>query len=97
MARMYATLMERLGYKRYFVHATNWGTTIANAMAVLYPDRVAALHFTTCLTAKEIILVQRQLLLPKCRLRAQAFNFLSAQPSLGIGASMCRCVEVIGK
>ena len=39
-----AQLMERLGYERYFVHGTDWGTLIGMWLADRFPDKVAALH-----------------------------------------------------
>lgn len=37
-------LMAELGYARYLVHATDWGATVASALAGERPGAVAALH-----------------------------------------------------
>jgi microsomal epoxide hydrolase len=43
-AHVFAELMRRLGYKRYFAQGGDWGSLIATSMAAYYPDRVAAFH-----------------------------------------------------
>ena len=38
-ARIFKKLMERLGYSKYYVQGGDWGSAIATAMGVLYPER----------------------------------------------------------
>lgn len=44
IAASFATLMDRLGYHRYFVQGGDWGSNIAIHLAELAPDRVSAIH-----------------------------------------------------
>jgi microsomal epoxide hydrolase len=39
-------LMEGLGYRRFSIHAGDWGSVIAPWMGLDHPDRVEALHLT---------------------------------------------------
>lgn len=39
-------LMTELGHERYAVHAGDWGSSIAQTIALQHPDAVAALHLT---------------------------------------------------
>lgn len=39
-------LMGTLGYDRYAIHAGDWGSPVAQAMAQQHPDAVVALHLT---------------------------------------------------
>jgi pimeloyl-ACP methyl ester carboxylesterase len=48
IARMWVTLMARLGYQRYGVHGSDWGGGIATRVALLDPAHVAALHLAGC-------------------------------------------------
>lgn len=41
---MIASLMETLGYSRYFVQGGDWGSIVTSRMAQDYPQAVAALH-----------------------------------------------------
>lgn len=43
-ARIFATVMDRLGHKRYLVQGGDWGSLICRYMAILYPDRVIGYH-----------------------------------------------------
>ncbi|XP_054156405.1 epoxide hydrolase 1-like [Oppia nitens] len=45
-ARIYVKLMERLNHKTFFVHGGDWGSAIAQSMAILYPENVRGLHTT---------------------------------------------------
>jgi epoxide hydrolase len=44
IARMFATLMQRLGYERYGAQGGDYGSAIMRQLAILYPDRVIGLH-----------------------------------------------------
>jgi pimeloyl-ACP methyl ester carboxylesterase len=46
IARAFATLMDRLGYDRYFAQGGDWGANITMHLADQAPDRVAAIHVT---------------------------------------------------
>jgi pimeloyl-ACP methyl ester carboxylesterase len=48
VARMWAPLMARLGYTRYFVHGSDWGSLIANRVALNDAAHVAGLHLAGC-------------------------------------------------
>ena len=48
IARMWVTLMARLGYDRYGVHGSDWGSNIATRVALNDPAHVAALHLAGC-------------------------------------------------
>lgn len=37
--RMFATLMSRLGHKKYFLQGNDWGSFITRNIAILYPER----------------------------------------------------------
>ncbi|XP_014286822.1 juvenile hormone epoxide hydrolase 2 [Halyomorpha halys] len=41
-------LMERLGFKSYYIHGEDWGSIIGMAQAILRSDRVLGLHSTLC-------------------------------------------------
>lgn len=44
VARAFAELMNRLGYRRYGTHGGDWGSGIARSMAVAAPGNVVAVH-----------------------------------------------------
>jgi microsomal epoxide hydrolase len=44
VATTLATLMDRLGYDRYFVQGGDWGSLVAAILAARYPERVVAIH-----------------------------------------------------
>jgi len=44
IARAWAVLMERLGYRRYVAQGGDWGTAISAAMARQAPDGLLAIH-----------------------------------------------------
>ncbi|HWB93254.1 MAG TPA: epoxide hydrolase [Puia sp.] len=46
IAELFAGLMKKLGYQRYLVHGGDWGSSIAEAMAMRFPDRIRGLHLT---------------------------------------------------
>ncbi len=48
IARMWVQLMARLGYTRYSVHGSDWGSGIATRVALDDPAHVAALHLAGC-------------------------------------------------
>jgi pimeloyl-ACP methyl ester carboxylesterase len=51
IAGMWVQLMARLGYARYAVHGSDWGSNVANRVAVRDVTHVAALHMAGCGTA----------------------------------------------
>lgn len=44
MARIFATLMERLGYERYGAQGGDYGSAIMRQLAIQHPERVIGLH-----------------------------------------------------
>ncbi|XP_068624040.1 juvenile hormone epoxide hydrolase-like [Battus philenor] len=44
MGVIYRNLMHRLGFKKYYIQAGNWGNIIATAMVTFYPEDVLGLH-----------------------------------------------------
>ena len=48
IAGMWVKLMARLGYPRYGTHGSDWGSVVAQRMALKDPDHVAALHLAGC-------------------------------------------------
>jgi pimeloyl-ACP methyl ester carboxylesterase len=48
IAKMWVALMARLGYTRYVVHGSDWGSGIATRMALNDTAHVAALHLAGC-------------------------------------------------
>ncbi len=47
MARLFAQLMETLGYQRYYIHGGNWGSLIGTEIARQFPERVIGLHLSS--------------------------------------------------
>ncbi|XP_049789742.1 juvenile hormone epoxide hydrolase 1-like [Schistocerca nitens] len=41
-------LMERLGFKKYYVQGGDWGAIIGSHMATLFPDRLLGYHSNMC-------------------------------------------------
>ena len=50
IARMWATLMERLGYSRYVAQGGDWGSSVTAALGSLQPAGLAAIHLNTVMT-----------------------------------------------
>jgi pimeloyl-ACP methyl ester carboxylesterase len=48
IAGMWVQLMARLGYPRYVVHGSDWGSGVANRMALRDASHVAGLHMAGC-------------------------------------------------
>jgi len=48
IARIWVTLMARLGYTRYAVHGSDWGSGIATRVALDDASHVAAMHLAGC-------------------------------------------------
>jgi len=48
IAGMWATLMARLGYKRYAVSGTDWGISVATSLALKDSAHMMALHLNGC-------------------------------------------------
>jgi pimeloyl-ACP methyl ester carboxylesterase len=47
VAAAWATLMERLGYRRYGAQGGDWGSGISRRLGLLAPDRVIGVHLNT--------------------------------------------------
>uniref|UniRef100_A0A8C5I410 Epoxide hydrolase n=1 Tax=Gouania willdenowi TaxID=441366 RepID=A0A8C5I410_GOUWI len=45
-ARIFLTLMERLGFSQFYLHGGDWGSAITTNMAQMKPDCVKGLHLT---------------------------------------------------
>ena len=48
MADFWVTLMARLGYTRYGVHGSDWGSGVANWVARKATERIAGVHLVGC-------------------------------------------------
>ena len=48
MSEFWVTLMSRLGYDRYGIHASDWGSAVANWVARTDSDRIVGLHLIGC-------------------------------------------------
>ena len=48
IARMWVTLMARLGYTRYVVHGSDWGLSVGTHIALQDAAHVSALHLINC-------------------------------------------------
>lgn len=46
IAELFAGLMKKLGYGQYLVHGGDWGSTIAEQLAIWFPKNVLGLHLT---------------------------------------------------
>jgi pimeloyl-ACP methyl ester carboxylesterase len=46
IAELYARLMKELGYPTYMVHGSDWGASIAEQLAIGFPEAVLGLHLT---------------------------------------------------
>jgi len=44
IAVAWATLMNRLGYDRYFLHGTDWGAITVDLLAAQFPENILGLH-----------------------------------------------------
>lgn len=44
IAELFAGLMKKLGYEKFFVHGGDWGSCIAEQMAIAFPRGVSGLH-----------------------------------------------------
>ncbi|XP_058807867.1 juvenile hormone epoxide hydrolase 1-like [Phymastichus coffea] len=45
---IFKNLMERLGFKKYYVQGGDWGSIITSSMAALYPKQVIGAHGNMC-------------------------------------------------
>ncbi|OQR74038.1 epoxide hydrolase 1-like [Tropilaelaps mercedesae] len=43
-ARIFAKLMSRLGYSKFYMQGGDWGSAITTAMSALYPERLRGIH-----------------------------------------------------
>jgi pimeloyl-ACP methyl ester carboxylesterase len=46
VAELFAGLMKKLGYQRYLVHGGDWGSSIAEQLAIGFPGNLLGLHLT---------------------------------------------------
>lgn len=46
IAKLFAGLMDKLGYDKYLVHGGDWGSCIGEQLAMSFPRRVSGLHLT---------------------------------------------------
>lgn len=44
IAAAWATVMDRLGYRRYGAQGSDWGTTVSTLLGLAHPERVAGIH-----------------------------------------------------
>lgn len=54
MARAFITLMSRLGYQRFGIQGTDWGSSIGTEMALAAPDAVLGLHINMVLVREPV-------------------------------------------
>ncbi|GFR24087.1 epoxide hydrolase 1 [Trichonephila clavata] len=54
MARIMISLMDCLGYSKFYVHGYDWGSITASLMARYYPYRVKGLHVNMCFSVPNI-------------------------------------------
>jgi len=43
-ARIFLTLMDRIGHRKFYVQGGDWGSAISTSMARCYPERILGLH-----------------------------------------------------
>ncbi|CAL1260814.1 unnamed protein product [Larinioides sclopetarius] len=43
-ARIFITLMERIGHKRFFVQGGDWGSLVSQLLGKFYPERIIGVH-----------------------------------------------------
>ncbi|XP_055343456.1 epoxide hydrolase 1-like [Paramacrobiotus metropolitanus] len=46
MARIFNTLMSRLGHEQYFIHGGDWGSSVCRFLSVMYPERILGMNIT---------------------------------------------------
>ena len=46
VARIFSKIMTRLGYARFYLMGTDWGSVVGKAMSVLHPSRIAGFYTT---------------------------------------------------
>ncbi|KAM4598837.1 epoxide hydrolase 1 [Fundulus diaphanus] len=51
-ARIFLTLMERLGFSQFYLQGGDWGSLITTNMAQMRPDRVKGLHLNMCMSTR---------------------------------------------
>ncbi|XP_044766430.1 juvenile hormone epoxide hydrolase 1-like [Coccinella septempunctata] len=54
-------LMKRLNHHKFYVHGEDFGSIIANDMAILFPENVIAMHSTMCASLQPISALKRVL------------------------------------
>lgn len=61
MAVVFKNLMLKLGLKRFFIQAGDWGSVIMSDMAILFPEHVIATHNNFCLDFSLKAILKRML------------------------------------
>ncbi|XP_038162715.1 epoxide hydrolase 1 isoform X2 [Cyprinodon tularosa] len=51
-ARIFLTLMDRLGFSQFYLQGGDWGSLITTNMAQMRPDCVRGLHLNMCMTTR---------------------------------------------
>lgn len=44
VAVIFKNLMEKLGFKKYFIQGGDWGSVIISHMAILFPEKLLGIH-----------------------------------------------------
>lgn len=55
IAVLFDTLMQRLGFKNYYLQGGDWGAVITTHMAALFPERVKGLHSNMCVAQMRLL------------------------------------------
>ncbi|KAK5642946.1 hypothetical protein RI129_009113 [Pyrocoelia pectoralis] len=58
MAAIFKTLMQRLGFKRFYIQGGDWGAVIGTYCAILYPETVLGVHSNMCLSQTPMSLIK---------------------------------------
>ncbi|MEQ2221969.1 epoxide hydrolase [Ilyodon furcidens] len=53
-ARIFITLMERLGFSQFYLQGGDWGSLITTNMAQMRPDCVKGLHLNMCMSTRGV-------------------------------------------
>lgn len=49
MANIFNNLMSKLGFERYYVQGGDWGSTITQIMAGIFPQKIIGMHSNWCM------------------------------------------------
>jgi pimeloyl-ACP methyl ester carboxylesterase len=61
IAELFAGLMKKLGYDKFLVHGGDWGSSIAEQLAIGFPDKVTGLHLTDVPFTHGLLLKDQQM------------------------------------